>query len=68
MSDAGDAPFMSDTEGPILSSDDFGVGSASSGTVEWAALVVFVGIVVFCAVQAIVMPRRTFCAEKMATD
>jgi hypothetical protein len=46
---------------------DGGVGSGGGGisTLEWAALIAFVGTIAFCTIQAILAPRRTFCATKM---
>ena len=50
---------------------DVGPSSAASfdvlpeGTAEIIALVAFVGTIIFCAVQACLAPRKTFCAEKM---
>ena len=52
---------------PIFSASDFGGGSSGSASAEWGAatwisLIAFVGTILFCAVQAAVNPRRTFCA------
>ena len=33
-------------------------------SVETLAMVAFVGTVLFCGVQALVAPRRTFCSQK----
>ena len=36
--------------------------------VEWLAVFAFFGTIIFCAVQAAVAPRKTFCAEGKARD
>ena len=41
------------------------LGMLSLSHMELVALVCFVGIICFCAVQAVVAPRRTFCSQKM---
>lgn len=41
--------------------------TGSSGTLETIALVAFFGTIIFCTVQAIMAPRRTFCAEQQQT-
>ena len=52
----------------MFTAADFGASSSSSNgistTVEWVALIAFVGTIAFCTIQAIVAPRRTFCAMK----
>jgi ABC-type xylose transport system permease subunit len=46
---------------------DLGDAAASSSgfELEWIALAAFVGITAFCALQAVVAPRRTFCSQEM---
>ena len=52
---------------PIFVQADFGsAGGSSSGGFDvstWLALIAFVGTIAFCTIQAIVAPRKTFCAE-----
>lgn len=53
--------------GGAFTEDQFSFGGlslGSGGNVELLALVAFVGTILFCAVQAMVAPRRTFCAEQ----
>ena len=38
------------------------------GWIEFAAFIAFFGTIAFCTLQAIMAPRKTFCAEKMAAD
>ena len=53
-----------------LTSDDLGGGGSllpsALLSVETLALLAFVGTALFCGVQALVSPRRTFCSQKMA--
>jgi len=37
---------------------------ADPGLLQWVALLAFVGAAGFCAVQAAVAPRRTFCSQQ----
>jgi hypothetical protein len=50
-----------------LTVDNLAAGSSMLPglTVETLALIGFVGTVLFCGVQALVAPRRTFCSQKM---
>ncbi len=43
------------------------VAPSNKGHDAWTivALVAFVGTAIFCACQAILAPRRTFCSQKM---
>ena len=62
------------SRGPQIDPSQFQVfsstaaGEASNGWVEIVAAAAFFGTVVFCALQAMWAPRRTFCAEHMRTD
>ena len=66
---------MPDSEPRIITSGDisFGsplavIGSSSISSIELVALFAFVGTVLFCVVQAIAAPRKTFCAEHQRQD
>ena len=48
----------------VLSADSFGSSGGDSSVFEYVALAAFVGVFAFCVMQAIVAPRRTFCAQK----
>ncbi|KAL1527004.1 hypothetical protein AB1Y20_015692 [Prymnesium parvum] len=39
---------------------------ASLSPMEWISILAFMGTVCFCALQALLRPRRTFCAEQMS--
>ena len=59
--------IMADSASAFLFTREQLSGSSSSGLdfdlTTGLALLVFVGTVVFCGVQALWNPRRTFCAE-----
>lgn len=56
---------MSANDAPREIQDFHGGGAFSAmSTIEIGALVAFVGTIIFCFVQAVVAPRRTFCAQK----
>jgi hypothetical protein len=44
---------------------DLGDTAATSSGLELIALAAFVGITVFCALQALIAPRRTFCSQEI---
>jgi len=57
------------SEPPLFTKEQLGGGGggAASSSLDMAtllALIAFVGVVVFCAAQALWNPRRTFCAEQ----
>ena len=51
---------------PIFTQADFAKTNEGGGAVETIAFVLFFGVIAFCAVQACLAPRRTFCAQKQA--
>jgi hypothetical protein len=63
-------------EPPIFAASDFAFGAGggaatatdAAGWIEFAAFIAFFGTIAFCTLQAVLAPRKTFCAEKMAAD
>ena len=63
-------------EPPMFAASDFAFGAGggaatatdAAGWIEFAAFIAFFGTIAFCTLQAIMAPRKTFCAEKMAAD
>ena len=63
-------------EPPAFAASDFAFGAGggaatatdAAGWIEFAAFIAFFGTIAFCTLQAIMAPRKTFCAEKMAAD
>ena len=53
---------------PVFKESDFSTRSSDLDVTTAVALVAFMGTLVFCAVQAIIAPRRTFCSMKAADD
>ena len=45
-----------------------GAATATDAAGRFAAFIAFFGTIAFCTLQAIMAPRKTFCAEKMAAD
>ena len=50
--------------GPVLLDLSGSSSTGSMSNLEWFGLIAFLGTILFCAAQAAVAPRRTFCAEK----
>ena len=61
---------------PVFTKEDFAFGGGSSaatstdaaGWVELIAFGAFFGTILFCSLQAMFAPRKTFCAENMAEE
>jgi hypothetical protein len=70
-----DTEHNSDAVGKrILSAADLGFDAGDTSIIpafsllEWVAFFAFFGTIIFCATQAVISPRRTFCAESMMED
>ena len=57
--------MASPADAPRLSAEDLASGGLAFSQFDTIALFCFVGTVVFCAVQACLAPRKTFCAERL---
>ena len=54
-----------DGDAPMFSAADFQASDDATSAIATVAVIAFFGTVAFCALQAIISPRRTFCSTKM---
>ena len=52
------------SDAPQLNAEDLASGGSLTNF-DAIALLCFLGTIVFCAVQACLAPRKTFCAERV---